>query len=333
MRILSVLLFCGACLLGGCNTPPAAGNSASSNKPPEKNAGANRTGSTNSAQKPDERPETTAKPPELPSKETPLSKARKSFASKLTGSGVAPQEYDEEKPPAGVSVVQFKSGEVQLTAWRSELPSDGKKHPALVFAHGGFAFGAGDYLAVAHLVKQGWVVIAPIFRGENGSAGKYDLFLHEIEDLVAAGEYVASLDCVNKKQVFAVGHSVGGTRCILAAMLPSPFRATASIGGAPDIRPWLKGQEELAPFDCKDPDEIKVRNPAQNHESLICPLILANGEEETGFTSLSWAFVKQARALRKDVDHFTKPGDHFSCFEGALEEIVKRFTKMTQLDD
>lgn len=333
MRISFVLIFCVACLLGGCNKPPAAGNSTNTNRPPLTNSGASANARTNSVSTPGQQTETTTKPTESPGKETPLSKARKSFASKLTGSGVAPQEYEDEKPPAGVSVVQFKSGEVQLTAWRSELPNDGKKHPALVFAHGGFAFGAGDYLAVAHLVKQGWVVIAPIFRGENGSAGKYDLFLYEIDDLVAAGEYVASLDCVNKKQVFAVGHSVGGTRCILAAMLPSPFRATASIGGAPDIRPWLKGQEELAPFDCKDADEIKVRNPAQNHESLVCPLILANGEEETGFTSLSWAFVKQARALRKDVDHFTKPGDHFSCFEGALEEIVKRFTRIATLDD
>jgi dipeptidyl aminopeptidase/acylaminoacyl peptidase len=333
MRILTLVLICMGALLGGCNKPPTSVNSANSSRPSENNSGANATGRTNSESKSGERTETTAKPLESPSKETPLSKARKGFISKLTGSGAAPQEYEDEKPPLGVSVVQFKSGEVQLTAWRSELPNDGKKHPALVFAHGGFAFGAGDYLAVAHLVKQGWVVIAPIFRGENGSAGKYDLFLHEIDDLIATGEYVASLDCVNKKQVFAVGHSVGGTRCILAAMLPSSFRATASIGGAPDIRPWLNGQEELAPFDCKDLDEIKVRNPAQNHESQICPLILANGEDETGFTQLSWTFVKQARALKKDVDHFTKPGDHFSCFEGALEEIVKRFTKMTQLDD
>jgi dipeptidyl aminopeptidase/acylaminoacyl peptidase len=333
MRILCVLLFCVACLLCGCNKPPAAGNLANSNKPPEKNSGANSTGSTNSAPKPDERPETTTKPPELPSKETPLSKARRSFASKLTGSGAAPQEYENEKPPSGVTVVEFKSGDLTLNAWRSALPTDGEKHPALVFAHGGFAFSGGDWETVAPLVKQGWVVIAPMFRGENGGKGKYDLFLGEIDDLVAAGEYLASLACVNKKRVFAVGHSVGGTRCILAAMVPSPFRATGSIGGAADIRPWLQGQEELAPFDYKVPEEIKVRNPAQNHESLICPLVLANGDDETGFTNLSWTFVRQARALKKDVDHFTKPGDHFTCVDAALAEIVKRFNRMPELED
>ncbi len=325
--LLSLVFLVAACQKGAANNASETGNARDQN-------------SRHTVQVADKHksPELPVNQPQSPNtstpkSSTPLADLRAGFKTKLNRSGAAPQEFENEKPPAGVSEITFKSGELTLKAWRSALPKDGKKHPAIVFAHGGFSFGGGDFEVLTPFIKQGWVALALIFRGENGGEGVFDLFLGEIDDLIAAGNYVASLDEVNAKQVFAVGHSVGGTRCIVASMLPSPFRAIGAISGAADIRLWLQGQEELAPFDVKDAGEIRVRNPWENIASLSVPLILGNGADETGFTALSESFVSLARKQRKNVDHFTKPGDHFTCVEGVLEETMRRFRRIADLDD
>jgi hypothetical protein len=37
----------------------------------------------------------------------------------------------------------------------------------------------------------------PVLRGENGQQGKYSLFYNEVEDIVAAAEYLAKLPSID----------------------------------------------------------------------------------------------------------------------------------------
>src|SRR4051812_28011461 len=71
--------------------------------------------------------------------------ARKGLATKLRVRGPAPQPYRNVKPPAGVREVAFESGELRLKGWLSGDANDGKKRPAVVFLHGGWAFDDGDW--------------------------------------------------------------------------------------------------------------------------------------------------------------------------------------------
>ena len=95
--------------------------------------------------------------------------------------------------------VTFRSGELQLKAWLKDK-GDGQKHPAIVFCHGGFAFGAGDFEDAAKFAEAGFVVLAPMLRGENGQAGEFQLFLGEVDDVLAAGKFVAILPSVDRSR-------------------------------------------------------------------------------------------------------------------------------------
>src|SRR6516225_4866675 len=72
-------------------------------------------------------------------------KVRSQFRTKLTRKGPSPQPWSAAKPPAGVSEIEYVSGELRLKAWVNR-PADGdRKRPAVLFLHGGFAFGAEDW--------------------------------------------------------------------------------------------------------------------------------------------------------------------------------------------
>src|SRR4051812_40957818 len=74
-----------------------------------------------------------------------LDSARKGFATKLRFRGPAPQRYQNGKPPDGVKEVEYTSGDLNLKGWLSAGAGDGKRRPAVVYMHGGWAYGAGDW--------------------------------------------------------------------------------------------------------------------------------------------------------------------------------------------
>jgi acetyl esterase/lipase len=74
----------------------------------------------------------------------PLS-ARTGFTTKLIPSAYQPDGPAPNPPPAIFQTVRYVSPAGSLVAYISPDPGDGKKHPAVIWAHGGFG-GIGDYL-------------------------------------------------------------------------------------------------------------------------------------------------------------------------------------------
>src|SRR5262249_22189024 len=146
-----------------------------------------------------------------------LAAARKSFATKLKTRGPAPQRYRKEQQPPGVQQVEYTSGELKLKGWLYVPPSDGKRRPAVVFLHGGFAFATNDWTDAAPFGEAGFVLFVPMLRGENGNPGVYESFYGEVDDAIAAGQYVTSLPQVDGKNVFVAGHSSGAVLTCLTA--------------------------------------------------------------------------------------------------------------------
>lgn len=257
-----------------------------------------------------------------------LAAARAAIPNKLDTKGAAPQEWEETRPELAAEEITFRSGDLTLKGWLG-IPESGEgPYPAVVYIHGGFSFDGSEFDQMYDWLDAGWAVLTPILRAENGSAGHYDLLYHEIDDVIAAGEYLAEHKEVDPKRVCVMGHSVGGTRCILAAMLDSPFAASASIGGATDVRDWLSGQEELAPFNHRDRDQIFVRSPMFHIRSLRIPLILARGAAEHWNQDQTHDFSREAKKLSKNVTVMTVPGDHFTCWDESNDRIRKRFSEI-----
>jgi len=252
---------------------------------------------------------------------------RAAYETRIFRNEPAPQEYADETPPAGVEAVEFPSGDLTLQAWVAGK-RDGVRHPAVVFAHGGFAFGAEDFEQAAPFRQAGYVVMAPMVRGENGNPGRYEGFWGEVDDIVAAGDYLANRDDVDVDRIFVCGHSTGGTLSMLAAMVPSKFKAAASFGGSPDQAMFFRSSPGLAPFDPDVEAEVALRSPLRFPASLRCPLTMYVGEGDGAYLYRSRQLEEAALAADRNCTLVVVPGDHFSSIDASIEGALEVFGRL-----
>lgn len=251
---------------------------------------------------------------------------RSRFPTQLTAKGSAPVNDAKEAPPAGATAVYYTSGTLQLKAWLSKLPSDGQKHPAVVFAHGGFSRDAEDWPHLKAYLDQGFIVMMPAWRGENSNPGHFEFFFGEVDDVIAAGEYLAANPSVDKDQLFLAGHSAGGTLAILTALKNSPYKSIASFSGSTNQEIFFRSKGiPDTPFDKQDGREVILRSPIAYVPSLRNRLLLVIGTNELSFERSSRLFSTKAKELGKNCDFIRVPGNHFSSLPGAIEKSIEFF--------
>lgn len=264
----------------------------------------------------------TSFPPETQS----YTQARMTFRTHLLRTGPSPQESAPlPAPPPGAKEVRVQSGALALKAWVSPPPTGGGKLPAVLFLHGGFAFGPDDWEQAQPFRDAGFVVMTPALRGENGQPGSYTMFYDEVDDVLAAAETLAALPYVDASRIFVAGHSAGGTLALLAAMASDRFKAAASFSGSPDQVTFIEGQESLAPFDRSDPREFQMRSPLAFPRSFKCPVRMYYGDQERFFDASTRRLAELVAAAGVDAEAISVPGDHFSSVEEEIQQSVGFF--------
>ena len=251
--------------------------------------------------------------------------ARKSFRTRLVRTSPSPQQAGPLHTPPGARAVTYQSGELSLTAYMDLAPKDGKKHPAVLFCHGGFAFGDDDWSMPQLFRDAGFVVMVPILRGENGQPGNYSTMYDEVDDVLAAAETLAHLPEVDADRVYVSGHSVGGTLALLAAMTTTRFRAAASLSATVDQRQFVRSQPDLVAYDSTAPHEIEMRSPLAFATSLHCQTRISYGEAEEWTARPSKALARFAEAKHLDVQAVSVPGDHFSSVPAEIRAAIAFF--------
>lgn len=245
---------------------------------------------------------------------------RTNFQTNLTTHGSSPQEYDFELPPENVTEAIYPSGNLQLKAWLYQPPEITEPAAALIFCHGGFAFGAGDLEACQPAMNRGMVVMAPMLRGENGNPGEFELFFGEVDDVKAAAHWLARQPNVNPQQIYVFGHSVGGGNAAVLSLLDDvPIQHSGSSGGLYPPSVFL-GWSDLIPFNNR-PEERAARLLLGNIRHMQRPHYAYIGEEDSVAESVALA----ARESGPDSKLTTilVPGDHFSSFDEALERYLQ----------
>lgn len=257
---------------------------------------------------------------------------RKNHPTKLLTHGPSPQPYELERPPAGVREVAFSSGALKLNAWISNPAADGKVHPAVVYCHGGFSFGADDWAQSKPYRDAGFIVMMPMLRGENGNPGEFEMFYGEVDDVIAAGEYLAALQGVDKNRVFIAGHSAGGTIAALASLLPSPFVAAASFGGTMDAEEFLASPDwrSIAPFNPNDRTEVRLRSSKPFLIEIRCPLLLVSGSEEDYLAPRIRSLQDQKLKTENELSVAIVPGDHFSAVDESIRRSIAFFKRVAR---
>jgi pimeloyl-ACP methyl ester carboxylesterase len=269
-----------------------------------------------------------------------LMKARAGFQTRVSPNPNFKTDGPAQPPPRGIyQLIRYPSPAGKLAAYLSPDPGDGKKHPAIVWAKGGFGgigsflWGVGSNQHPEAFRKAGFIVMCPSWRGENDNPGQFELFYGEVDDAVAAVEYVARLPYVDSSRIYMAGHSTGGTITLLAAEATDKLRAAFPLGGAPDIERVLAGPGYgNTPFDNRDQKELQLRSPILYVETLRCPTFYFEGTHDPDgrrdqFGYLPDAARMEEKARKANVSLRVYPvegGTHFTIIGPVTNLLAKK---------
>ena len=249
------------------------------------------------------------------SAESTLVKGRKTHETKLVK-----KEREEEKlpepPPSLFRVVEYESPAGKLAAYLSVKGESDEKRPAIIWITGGFpAGGGGSYLwerpdfandqSAQAFRNAGMVMMYPTFRGANGNPGLQESFYGEVDDALAALEYLKTVDYVDPKRIYLGGHSTGGTMALLIAASTDQFAAVFSFGPTSD--PADYGADSLT-YDPTDVTEAWLRAPINYLDEIRSETYVIEG---ISGNSSSLRALRAADEDSKIVFSTVKNANHF----------------------
>lgn len=235
--------------------------------------------------------------------------------------GPAPQEPEPLERPRHVQEITYESDGLQLKAWFAR-PKVGNpaKLPAVVYLHGGFAFGAGDFADAKPFLDAGFAVLCPMLRGENGNPGDYQMFLGEVRDAKAAIQWLASREGIDSSRLYAFGHSASGVISALLALHDVPLRHSGSSGGLYGTELFDQMQPQV-PFALDDPRERELRVLVGNIAAMKRQHHAFVGDADT-LQALGAAEAELAGSKR--LLKITRlSGDHLSSLPAAVAAYVQ----------
>ena len=263
-----------------------------------------------------------------PEKFVSLADARRGFTTHLIRHDRTGREAPA--PPDFFRLVQYPSTAGALPAYVGIAPPGGGKHPAIIWIVGGFsnsissiAWTPGpvenDQSATAFR-EAGLVMMYPGLRGGNDAPGFKEGFYGEVDDVLAAAEYLSKLDYVDPQRIYLGGHSTGGTLALLAAESTDRFRAIFSFGPVEDAAGY--GQE-LLPFDTRDRKETALRAPGRFLKSIHTPTFIFEGTK--GRANIDSLQTMAQMPHTPAVHFYPIPGaDHFSTLHRMTRLIAAK---------
>lgn len=233
----------------------------------------------------------------------PFSEARQKHPTRLLGH-VKLETSNPPVPPAGVEVVRGAAASFFL----AKPPGDGP-FPAVLVAHDGHSLDQSAYDAVAQrMVEQGYLVMMPNWRGENGNPGRVEWCCGEVDDAALALQYLLSRPDVDQDSVVAYGKGTGGTLVLLLAAMTDSLKGVVAC----EMNAKLVNQVTSAgslpftvPYDRNDRYEQTLRSPQLWRNSMKCPTIVQYEPGESPY-SVSPVSGSRTYSSRLDTDTMTK---------------------------
>jgi dipeptidyl aminopeptidase/acylaminoacyl peptidase len=169
-----------------------------------------------------------------------------------------------------------------------------RENAAIVYIHGGPASQTVNSFNrfIQHIVNQGYMVIAPNYRGSTGygkdfqNANLFDMGGGDLEDVLAASNFLEATGYSDPKKVAVMGGSYGGYLTMMA-VTKAPELWAAGVPIVPFVNwfteienedPVLKQSDRATMGDPeKNPDFFRERSPIFFVDRIKAPLLLLAG--------------------------------------------------------
>jgi dienelactone hydrolase len=216
-----------------------------------------------------------------------LVQARSQFTTKIINE--VRDGYALLDPPDGVfTQVQYDSPVGKLAAYITPDLHDGVRRPAIIWIHGGDCNSIGDVWSpqppdndqsAAAYRQSGIVMMFPSLRGGNQNPGVREAGYGELNDIIAAADYLARQPDVDSSRIYLGGHTTGATLTLLVSEYTNRFRAIFCFAPRSSIANYKYASFPLT-FDKSNQMEVNLRAPYLWLSSIKSPtFVLVGGND------------------------------------------------------
>ena len=242
-------------------------------------------------------------------------------------------------------------GKFQVSAFAYvpyNMQRDGR-NPAIVYVHGGPAWQSFNSFQrlPQYLVNQGYIVIAPNYRGSTGygkefmDANRFDMGGGDLADVIAAAEWIKKTGYVDPKKLVLMGGSYGGYMTMMG-VTKAPSLWAAGVPIVPFVNWFTEVENEdplLREYDLatmgdpvKNKDLWTDRSPIFFVDRIQAPLLLlAGGNDPRCPKSETLQVVEAVRKRGGVIDYkvYENEGHGFSRVENQIDAYnrVAQFLK------
>jgi len=218
--------------------------------------------------------------------------------------------------------LRYQSDGLTVSAFLYRPKTTKGKLPLIVFNRGGYIrddIGAALVPMFHRLAKEGFVVLAPMYRGSDGAAGKDEVGGEDLNDLMNVIPLVKSLDFVDTGNIFLYGESRGGTMAFQAMRDGFPANAAATFGAFTDFQEFIGARPEMylpllrslwSDYDARKDEIAKRRSALLWADKINVPLLIMHGGNDQAVDpQQTLSLARELQKLRKKYELLVYAGD------------------------
>ncbi|HLJ25472.1 MAG TPA: S9 family peptidase [Candidatus Angelobacter sp.] len=217
------------------------------------------------------------------------------------------------------------------------------QNAAIVYIHGGPTSQTVNSFNrnVQYLVNQGYFIIAPNYRGSTGygkefmDANRFDMGGGDLQDVIAAAEWIKKTGYIDPKKVAVMGGSYGGYLSMMA-VTKAPDLWAAGVPIVPFVNWFTEVENEdplLREYDLatmgdpiKDKQRYMDRSPINFVDQIKAPLLILAGGHDPRCPSTESEQVAKAVQKRNGVAElkiYENEGHGFAKVENQIDAYTR----------
>ncbi|MHB1629567.1 MAG: alpha/beta hydrolase family protein [Bacilli bacterium] len=203
---------------------------------------------------------------------------------------LAVRTHPSEDPEIAVYHLTYRADGFRQTAYlayrRDAVKNAVAPLPGFLYLRGGVGrVGMVKQDWLLRFARRGAVVLAPVYRGNEGGEGREDFGLRDRADAFAGVTLLQNLAVVDADRVSVYGFSRGGPMALFCAMEDLNVHTAITHGGVADLALTYEQRVDLRRLlkritggsPTKMPDAYRERSPVWRASDIRAPLLIIHG--------------------------------------------------------